>query len=164
MAAQTTEKIDIARIDEIIDSFEKKQSNLIAILQKVQQEYRYLPEEALIRIGVKMDVSPATVYGVATFYSQFSLDPKGKYIIKLCDGTACHVRGSMPILNIIKKKLNLKDEQITTDDFNFTIETVRCLGACGLAPIVVINDKVYPKLTPEAMEVILDTFIKENIQ
>ncbi|MEI8377901.1 MAG: NAD(P)H-dependent oxidoreductase subunit E [bacterium] len=164
MAAQTTEKIDIAKLDSIIDSFEKKQSNLIAILQKIQQEYRYLPEEALIRIGVKMNISPATVYGVATFYSQFSLNPKGKYEIKVCDGTACHVRGSMPVLKAIKAKLNLKGDQVTTDDANFTLVIVRCLGACGLAPIVVINDKVYPKLTPDAINIILDTFIKENIK
>lgn len=162
MAAQTSEKINVVRLDEIIDSFDKKQSNLIAILQKVQKEYRYLPEEALVRIGVKMGLSPATIYGVATFYSQFSLDPKGKYEIKVCDGTACHVRGSMPVLNATKAKLNLKDGKFTTEDMLFSVETVSCLGACGLAPVVVINEKVYPQMTPDAMKIVIDALIKEE--
>ena len=158
----TSDTINIAKVDEIVDSFELKQSKLIAILQKVQHEYRYLPEDALIRIGVKMGISPATVYGVATFYSQFSLDPKGKYEIKVCDGTACHVRGSMPVLNAINAKLNLKDGKFTTEDMLFSVETVSCLGACGLAPVVVINEKVYPQMTPDAIKIVLDTLIKEE--
>jgi len=158
----TSNKINLAKVDEIVDSFEPKQSNLIAILQKVQQEYRYLPEDALIRIGVKMGISPATIYGVATFYSQFSLDPKGKYEIKVCDGTACHVRGSMPVLNAINAKLQLKDGKFTTEDMLFSVETVSCLGACGLAPVVVINEKVYPQMTPDAIKIVLDTLIKEE--
>lgn len=162
MAATTPEKINLAKVDSIIDGFEKNQSNLIAILQKVQHEYRYLPEEALIRIGVKMDMSPATVYGVATFYSQFSLDPKGKYEIKVCDGTACHVRGSMPVLTAVKAKLNLTEGKFTTDDMLFSVETVSCLGACGLAPVVVINEKVYPQMTPDAMKIVIDALIKEE--
>lgn len=162
MAAKTPEAISIAKVDSIIDGFENKQSNLIAILQKVQHEYRYLPEEALIRIGVKMGISPATVYGVATFYSQFSLDPKGKYEVKVCDGTACHVRGSMPVLNAINAKLNLSEGKFTTDDMLFTVETVSCLGACGLAPVVVINEKVYPQMTPDAMKIVIDALIKEE--
>jgi len=162
MAAKSPEKVSIARLDSIIDSFEKKQSNLIAILQKVQSEYRYLPEEALIRIGVKMGISPATVYGVATFYSQFSLDPKGKYEVKVCDGTACHVRGSMPVLTAIKAKLKLDEGKFTTEDMLFSVETVSCLGACGLAPVVVINEKVYPQMTPDAMKIVIDALIKDE--
>jgi NADH-quinone oxidoreductase subunit E len=162
MAAQVTDKIDIAKVDAIIDSFENKQSNLIAVLQKVQHEYRFLPEEALIRIGVKMNISPATVYGVATFYSQFSLDPKGKYEIKVCDGTACHVRGSMPVLKAVLGKLKLTEGKFTTEDMLFSVETVSCLGACGLAPVVVINEKVYPQMTPDAMKIVIDELIKEE--
>jgi len=162
MAAQVTDKIDIAKVDEIIDSFENKQSNLIAVLQKVQHEYRFLPEEALIRIGVKMNISPATVYGVATFYSQFSLDPKGKYEVKVCDGTACHVRGSMPVLKAVLGKLKLTEGKFTTEDMLFSVETVSCLGACGLAPVVVINEKVYPQMTPDAMKIVIDELIKEE--
>ena len=123
---------------------------MIAILQKVQEEYKYLPEDALIYIGTKIEgLSPATVYGVATFYAQFSLDPKGKYEIKVCDGTACHVRGSMPVLNAIKAHLKLEEGKMTTPDGLFSLETVSCLGACGLAPVMTVNDVVHPSMTPE---------------
>lgn len=160
MSVKESHKIDTAKLDSIIQECGAKKSNLIAILQKVQEEYRYLPEDALIYIGTKMEgLSPATVFGVATFYAQFSLDPKGKYEIKVCDGTACHVRGSMPVLNAIKAHLNLKDGQMTTSDGLFSLETVSCLGACGLAPVCVINDKVHPQMTSDAIKVILDTLL-----
>ena len=150
-------------LDKILEQFEYKKSNLIAILQKVQEEYRYLPEDAMIYIGTKIEgLSPATVFGVATFYAQFSLDPKGKYEIKVCDGTACHVRGSMPVLNAIKNKLKLTDGSVTTQDGLFSLETVSCLGACGLAPVVVINGKVYPQMTSDAVTIVLDTLLKEE--
>ncbi len=155
--------ISTTKLDEIIQSFGGKKSNLIAILQKVQEVYRYLPEDAMIYIGKKIEgLSPATVFGVATFYAQFSLEPKGKYEIKVCDGTACHVRGSMPVLNAIRAKLNMKDKQLTSENGLFSLETVSCLGACGLAPVVVINDKVYPQMTSDAITIILDTLIKED--
>ena len=160
MSVKNPHKIDTAKLDFIIEDYESKKSNLIAILQKVQEEYRYLPEDALIYIGTKMEgLSPATVYGVATFYAQFSLDPKGKYEIKVCDGTACHVRGSMPVLNAIRAKLDLKDGQMTSEDGLFSLVIVSCLGACGLAPVCVINDKVYPKMTSDAIKVIIDTLM-----
>lgn len=155
--------ISTAKLDEIIQSFGGKKSNLIAILQKVQEVYRYLPEDAMIYIGEKIEgLSPATVFGVATFYAQFSLEPKGRYEIKVCDGTACHVRGSMPVLNTIRAKLNMKDKQLTSENGLFSLETVSCLGACGLAPVVVINDKVYPQMTSDAITIILDTLIQED--
>lgn len=155
--------IDFAKLDEILEQYEYKKSNLIAVLQKIQEIYRYLPTEAMTYVGTKIkDLSPATVYGVATFYAQFSLDPKGKYEIKCCDGTACHVRGSMPVLNAIKARLDLKDGKFTTDDGLFSLETVSCLGACGLAPVVVVNDKVYPQMTSDAIKTIIDTILKEE--
>lgn len=157
------EKIDTHKLDEIIQSYGGKKSNLIAMLQKVQEEYKYLPENAMIYIGTKIEgLSPASVFGVATFYAQFSLEPKGKYEIKVCDGTACHVRGSMPVLDAIKKKIKLKDGKFTTENGMFSLETVSCLGACGLAPVVVINEKVYPQMTAEAVEIVIDTLIKEE--
>lgn len=163
MSVQNPHKIDTHKLDEIIASFEGKKSNLIAILQKVQEVYRYLPEEAMIYIGTKIEgLSPATVFGVATFYAQFSLEPKGKYEIKVCDGTACHVRGSMPVLNAIRNKLNLKEGQVTSDNGLFSLEIVSCLGACGLAPVCVVNEKVYPQMTSDAISMILDTLIKEE--
>ena len=161
----TAEKnaIDLGKVDAIIKEYGSKKANLIAILQKVQGEFRYLPEEAMTYIGTKIEgLSPATVYGVATFYAQFSLEPKGKYEIKCCDGTACHVRGSMPVLNAVKARLDLKDGKFTTDDGLFSVETVSCLGACGLAPVVVINEKVYPQMTSDAIRVILDEILKEE--
>ena len=163
MTTDNLHKIDTSKLDEIINLYEGKKSNLIAILQKVQEVYRYLPEDAMIYIGTKMEgLSPATVFGVATFYAQFSLEPKGKYEIKVCDGTACHVRGSMPVLTAIKARLDLKDGQMTTNDGLFSLETVSCLGACGLAPVVVINGKVYPQMTSDAVKIVLDTLLKQE--
>ena len=96
-----------------------------------------------------MDLPEAQIYGVATFYENFSLDPKGKYIIKVCDGTACHVRRSIPVLQRLRAELGLTDGKTTTDDLLFTVETVSCLGACGLAPAMTVNGKVHPSMTPE---------------
>ncbi len=163
MSVENPHKIDVSKLDEIIQSYDCKKSNLIAILQKVQEVYRYLPEDAMIYIGTKIEgLSPATVFGVATFYAQFSLEPKGKYEIKVCDGTACHVRGSMPVLNAIRAKLNMPEGQLTSENGLFSLETVSCLGACGLAPVVVINDKVYPQMTSDAITIVLDTLMKEE--
>ncbi len=163
MTTERQSQINFHKIDEIMASYEYKKSNLIAILQQVQELYTYLPEDAMTFIGTKIEgLSPATVYGVATFYAQFSLEPKGKYKIKVCDGTACHVRGSMSVLNAVKTKLGLGEKRMTTEDGMFSLEIVSCLGACGLAPVVVINDKVYPQMTSDAIGIIIDTIIKEE--
>lgn len=163
MSVENPHSIDTSKLDLIISDCGGKKSSLIAMLQKVQEVYRYLPEEAMIYIGTKVEgLSPATVFGVATFYAQFSLEPKGKFEIKVCDGTACHVRGSMPVLNAIRAKLNMPEGQLTSDSGLFSLETVSCLGACGLAPVVVINDKVYPQMTSDAITIVLDTLIKEE--
>ena len=163
MTTQSPQKIDFGKIDKIMEECGADKSHLIAILQKVQEEFRYLPEDAMTYIGTKIEgLSPSTVYGVATFYAQFSLEPKGKYEIKCCDGTACHVRGSMPVMNAIKARLDLKDGKYTTDDGLFSLETVSCLGACGLAPVVVINGKVYPQMTSDAIKVVIDTILQEE--
>ena len=150
-------------VDNIIQTIGAKKSNLIAILQKVQEVYRYLPEDAMTYIGTKIEgLSPATVFGVATFYAQFSLEPKGKYEIKICDGTACHVRGSMPVYESVVQRFKLTDGKYTTEDGMFSVETVSCLGACGLAPVVVVNGKVYPQMTTDAMKVIIDTILERE--
>ena len=163
MSETSNSKVDFKVIEGILQTFNYKKSYLIAMLQKVQAIYKYLPEEAMTYIGEHVDgLSPATVFGVATFYAQFSLEPKGKYEIRVCDGTACHVRGSLPVLNAIKEKIKLEDGKFTTKDGLFTLEIVSCLGACGLAPVVVINEKVYPQMTPDAIVVILDTLMKEG--
>lgn len=133
----------------IINNYNSEKSQLINIMQEIQKKYRYLPKEALVLVAKKLDVSESKVYGVATFYENFSLEAKGENVIKVCDGTACHVRKSTTILNAIRKELKLTDKKNTTDDMKFTLETVSCLGACGLAPVITINDKVFPKMTPE---------------
>ncbi|MDR7856788.1 NAD(P)H-dependent oxidoreductase subunit E [Tissierella sp.] len=155
----TAEMRDI--IDPIIEKFGGNQSSIITVLQEIQGKYRYLPEEALEYIAGEMDISPSKIYGIATFYENFSLEPKGKYVIKICDGTACHVRKSIPILNALYKELGLNEKKHTTDDLSFTIETVSCLGACGLAPVLNINDKVYGKMTPETTVELLNTLREE---
>ena len=101
-------------------------------------------------------MSEAKVYGVATFYENFSLEPKGKYVIKICDGTACHVRNSTAILDEIRSVLGVSQEHPTTDDMMFTVETVSCLGACGLAPTMMVNEEVYPRMTPEKADELID--------
>lgn len=151
-----------SKVDKILEKFEYKKSNLIAILQEVQAHFNYLPENVMTYIGTIMKLSPATVFGVATFYSQFSLEPKGKYIVKICDGTACHVRGSSPVYNAVVNRLKLSDGKFTTEDGLFSVETVSCLGACGLAPVCVINEKIYPKMTPDAILTIINNFVNEE--
>ncbi|MGD8400357.1 MAG: NADH-quinone oxidoreductase subunit NuoE [Bacillota bacterium] len=150
------------KVNEVIERHGKAPAALIPILQEVQAEYRYLPEEILTYIAMAMDLAPATVYGVATFYAQFSLEPKGKYVIKICDGTACHVRGSDPVRAAVRQKIGLQKEQQTTKDLRFTVETVSCLGACGLAPVMMINDKIYGQMTPEAVDIIFDQILAEE--
>ena len=148
-------KPDTEKILSILASHENDPSNLIAILQDVQAEYNYLSEANLTLIADTLGLSVSKVYSVATFYENFSLEPKGKHIIKVCDGTACHVRKSAPILEAFQKELGLSAKKHTTDDMLFTVETVSCLGACGLAPTVMVNEEVHPKMTPEsALELI----------
>jgi len=151
------------KVNYILDKHERKVSNLIAILQEIQAEYRYLPEEVLTYVATALGIPRATVYGVATFYTQFSMKPKGKYVIKVCDGTACHVRHSEKLSDLIREKLDLNDAKDTTDDLLFTFETVSCIGACGLAPVVTINDDdVYGQMTPEALSIVLDQLLSEE--
>ena len=138
------------RTDEIIAEYGKKPSALIPIIQDIQTEYRYLPKELLVYVAKQIGITDSKAYSVATFYENFSFEPKGKYVIKVCDGTACHVRKSIPILERLYKELDLSKEKPTTDDMLFTLETVSCLGACGLAPVLTVNDKVFPSMTPDA--------------
>ena len=142
-------KIDFTILDKAIEEYGSEEKSLIAILQRAQENYRYLPKEIFPYLAKKLDIPEARIYGVATFYENFSLERKGKYVIKVCDGTACHVRKSIPALNELRKQLGLKDGQKTTDDYMFTVETVSCLGACGLAPVMMVNDEVHPAMTPE---------------
>ena len=150
------QKFDFGVIDKILEMYGSEQKNLITILQSVQSEHHYLPRKVLEYIAEKMNISLAKIYSVATFYENFSLDPKGRYIIKICDGTACHVRKSIPILERVRDTLGVSAEKPTTDDMMFTVETVSCLGACGLAPVMTLNDKVYPAMTPDKAQELID--------
>jgi NADH-quinone oxidoreductase subunit E len=144
------------KVCDILARHRYRPSGLIPILQAVQHEYQYLPEEVLIYVATALDVPPARVFGVATFYAHFALEPKGKHVIRICDGTACHVKQSLPVLNALHQKLGTSEKQKTSADLLFTVETVACLGACGLAPVVVIDEQVYGQMTPERAVALID--------
>ena len=159
------EPFDYSVVDAAIEKWGAKQSAIIAILQTIQEHYHYLPQEVFPRLSERLDMSEARIFSVATFYENFSLEKKGKYVIKFCDGTACHVRGSVPILERVRSELGVSENKKTTEDQLFTIETVSCLGACGLAPVMTVNDVVHPAMTPDkAMEVIYMLKVKEEAQ
>lgn len=144
------------KVCQILDRHGRRPQRLIPILQAVQEEYRYLPEEVLVFVATSLGIPPARVFGVATFYAHFALEPKGKYVVRLCDGTACHVKNSIPILEALRTRLGLDEKRKTTPDMLFTVETVACLGACGLAPVMVINEEVHGQVTPEAAVKFID--------
>jgi NADH:ubiquinone oxidoreductase subunit E len=146
------------KVNAILEKHAYNPSNLVGILQEVQEEYRYLPEEILTYIATALGVSPAYVYGVATFYAQFSLKPKGKHIIRVCDGTACHVKGSSAVLKYVREYLGLREGEDTTRDLLFTVETVACIGACALAPAMMVNEDVYGLLTEDKVKEILERY------
>lgn len=150
------------KVNEILDRFGRNQSRLIAILQAIQDEYRYLPSPVLSYLATSLGVPRTRVFGIATFYAHFSLQPKGKYVIKVCDGTACHVKNSQSLLNVLEQKLKLNEHKPTTDDMLFTMEKVSCIGACGLAPVVIINDQVYGQISSEKLNDLLDKIIHEE--
>jgi NADH-quinone oxidoreductase subunit E len=155
------EAFDYKPVDDILVSLGCRQSAVIAILQAIQEHYRYLPGEIFPYLAAKLSVSEARIFSVATFYENFSLKPKGKFVIRVCDGTACHVRKSVPILERLRRELGLTETKVTTDDLNFTLETVSCLGACGLSPVLTVNDKVYPAMTPEKAAGLLNKLKEE---
>lgn len=161
--ANTVTARKFEKVCEILDANGRKSSRLIPILQAVQEEYRYLPEEVLTFVATSLGLSPARVYGVATFYAHFALKPKGKYVIRLCDGTACHVKHSTKILDALYEKLNLNGEHNTTSDMLFTVETVSCLGACGLAPVMVINEDVHGQMTSKRAVELVNEIIEREV-
>ena len=148
-------------LKEILEKYEKDKSNLIQILNQVQEKYGYISQEAQREISEYLDISMAEVYGVITFYSRFTLKPKGKYNIAVCLGTACFVKGSEKILDKVKDILKIDVGQ-TTEDGLFSIEATRCVGACGLAPVFTVNDEVYGKATPEMVESVIKKIREEE--
>ncbi len=135
--------------DRIMARYPREERSLIPIMQDVQAEIGYVAPEFLAHIADRLGIPEARAYSVASFYENFSFEPKGKFVVRVCDGTACHVRRSGPILERLRKELGLEQGKTTTPDKLFTVETVSCLGACGLAPAVTVDDRVHPQLTPE---------------
>ncbi|MBO7158339.1 MAG: NAD(P)H-dependent oxidoreductase subunit E [Clostridia bacterium] len=158
-----TAKLDLSAVYTILDKSGREQQAIISILQEIQEVYHYLPQEVFPILSKELGMSEARIFSIATFYENFSLEPKGKYVIKVCDGTACHVRKSIPILEKLRSELGLSEKKKTTDDLNFTVETVSCLGACGLAPVLTVNDVVHPEMTPDKVVILLNK-LKEELQ
>ena len=148
-------KVDFGFIDSVLEKYDCDKTRVIAIMQDVQAEYSFLPEDALRYIAEKVGESEAEIFGVATFYDNFSMNEKGKYIIKVCNGTACHVRKSDDVQEALYAATGMKPEEHMSADGLFTIERVSCLGACGLAPVCTVNDVVHPAMTPEKMHALI---------
>ena len=157
-----SESFDCSVLDEMLDATGREPRAIIAVLQGIQERYHYLPRPVFSYLAREMGMSEARVYGLATFYENFSLKPKGRFVIKVCDGTACHVRKSIPILDRLRSELGLSESKSTTDDLGFTVETVSCLGACGLAPVITVNEKVYPAMSPDKVSDLL-TALREEL-
>ncbi len=152
----------LVQVETILARHRFQRSELIGILQNIQELCHYLPEDALNYVATALGMSPARVFAVATFYAQFSLEPKGKYVVRVCDGTACHIKNSQKVHDALLKKLKLRDGRVTSADGLFTVETVACLGACGIAPVMVINDVVHPQITPETAIDIVDAITRRE--
>jgi len=151
-------EIDYMELDTIIEEqFNRDKENLIMILQEIQKKYNYLPQASLRYLSEKIGVPISTIFGVGTFYSTFSLEPRGKHIISVCLGTACHVRGAEKVRDRIQESLNLQDGQ-TTEDMLFTLESVRCLGCCSLGPVVRVDDDIYGRITSDMAGKILENY------
>lgn len=149
------------KLEQIVDAYAQVKGALIPILQKTQDELGYLSEDTMNYIAKRLNKSPAEIYGVATFYTQFRFTPMGKYVIRVCHGTACHVGGANVLDALLENKLGIKAGE-TTEDGLFTIINVACLGCCSLAPVIMINDKTYGKLTNDKLTKILDSYINEG--
>lgn len=149
------------KIEKILSRYEKDKSNLIQILNEVQETYGYIPEDVQLEISKYLGIEMAEIYGVITFYARFTLKPKGKYNIAVCLGTACFVKGSEKVLDRVKQKLGIDVGQ-TTKEGKFSIEATRCIGACGLAPVFTVNDEVYGKATPELVDKVIDEYMSKE--
>ena len=147
-------------VNEILNQYTEAKENLIPILNEVQVKYGYIPKIAQLEIANYLNIALAEVYGVITFYSRFTLVPKGKYNVSICLGTACFVKGSRELLERAKAKLGIEEGQ-TTKDGKFSLDTTRCVGACGLAPVFTINDEVYGKATVKKLDEVLDMYMSK---
>ena len=146
-------------VERIVESYGRSRDSLISILQDVQTEYHYLPEESLREVARMLDLPLIQVYGVATFFKAFSLEPRGKHLVHVCLGTACHVRGANSVLDEVKRQLRVEPGE-TTEDMQYTLETVNCLGACALGPIVVVDGEYHGQITPRKVKRVFNGRVK----
>jgi len=152
------EVLDLSRFDKVINKYRGEEGALIPILQEMQESYGYLSEELLAKIGKRLHIPLSRIYGVVSFYAQFYTTPRGRYIVRVCRGTACHVRGGKNIRKAVQQFLSIGENE-TTPDFKFTFETVACLGACALSPVLLVNKNYYGKLTPAKVEQVLKQYV-----
>ncbi|HDZ89768.1 MAG: NADH-quinone oxidoreductase subunit NuoE [Deltaproteobacteria bacterium] len=155
------EQIDWDQLSSIIERHRSGEWTLIPMLQEIQETFGFIPPESIEPVAEALDMPPARVQGVITFYAGFSLKPKGKYVVRVCRGTACHVKGGRSILRLMKKELGLEEGQ-TDPEYRFTLETVACLGACFLAPTMMVNHTYYGKLSPAKVSSVLSQFGKKK--
>ena len=150
-------EIDLNEVDALLKPYLGKKGMAIPVLQKLQERYGYLPRPALEYAAAQLKIPLSRLYGVATFYAQFKMQPRGRYIIRVCKGTACHIQGSPKVAERIEEILGIKVGE-TTPDLKFTLEEVACIGACALAPVMMINDQPHGRLTPDRIKEILDSY------
>ena len=153
--------VNIEKIDEILHAYPAEPHYSLAIMQDLQHEFQYIPREGLEALAGYLDMPLSSLYSMATFYKALSLKPKGRHIIKLCDGTACHIRGSMTLVEGVTRVLGISDGE-TTEDGLFSLELVNCLGSCALAPVMVVDDTYYGKMTMEKLPGVIESYRKEG--
>lgn len=154
-------EIDWDKFSDIIESFKQKKWGLIPLLQKVQEVFGFIPPKTIEPIADALNLFPSQVQGVITFYAGFTLTPKGKCVLRVCRGTACHVKGGQSVLKKMKRELNLEEGE-TSQDYQFTLETVACLGACFLAPAMMVNREYFGKMTPDQVTSVIGEYAKEK--
>ncbi len=153
--------VDLSQTDEILSKYPAEEASLIQVLQDVQRSYRFLPADALVRVADTLQVPLAKVFSVSTFYKAFALEPQGETIIKICMGTACHIRGAGQLVEELQRKLGVGPDE-TTDDMKFTVKTVNCVGACAMAPVMIVGDSYHGAAKPARIEKYLGLGEAEN--
>ncbi len=156
-------KVDPSDIKKIIQQYRKKKGMLISLLQDIQAVYGYVPEESIEVISTELSIYPVEIYGILTFYTQFYLTPRGRHTIKACQGTACHVMGGKEILDYLSDKLGISEDE-TTEDGMFSLERVACLGCCGMAPVVVIDNNFYGKCTIQKVDTLMKEYRSKEVK
>jgi len=151
------EEIDLTAANKVIDKYLTMKGALMPVLQEIQEEYGYIPEPTVHLVAERLNVYASQIYGVLTFYAQFHLEPRGKYIIRICMGTACHVKGAGRIADTLEERLKITHAE-TTEDLKFTAEYVACIGACGMAPVIMVNDATYGSMTVQKMDEVINKY------